>query len=121
MARVPAPREQPAPRLRLSPFPAVSLAALLAVARGLSAVREHQVHRRRALRRALDMERVARLRTLCLRFVRQRAVLAKRMRARYASDIGRGVPCRWRGGPAGAPRPVRRRLIGALGIFAMKE
>ena len=41
----------------------------------------HQVHRRRALRRALDVERVARLRTLCLRFVRQRAVLAKRMRA----------------------------------------
>ena len=119
MARVPAPREQPAPRLRLSLFPAVSLAALLAVARSLSGVDGYHMHRRRALCCALDVERVARLRTLCLRFVRQRAVLAKRMRARYAS--GRGVPRRWRGGPAGAPRPVRRRLIGALGIFAMNE
>lgn len=101
------PENSTAPRLRLSLFPAVSLAALLAVARGLSAVRDYQVHRRRALRRALDVERVARLRTLCLRFVQSRAVMAKRMRTRYASDVVRGVPCRWRGGCAGVKRSVR--------------
>ena len=88
MARVPAPREQPAPRLRLSLFPAVSLAALLAVARGLSAVDGYHMHRRRALCCALDVEWVARLRTLCLRFVRSRAVMAKRMSTRYASEVG---------------------------------
>ena len=80
----------------------------LAVARGLSAVDGYQMHRRRALCCALDVEWVARLRTLCLRFVRSRAVMAKRKRTRYASDVVRGVPCRWRGGCAGVKRSVRQ-------------
>ena len=96
-----------APRLRLSLVAAVSRAALLAVARGLPAVRGYRMHRRRALRCALDVEWVARLRTPCLRFVRSRAVMAKRMRTRYVSDVVRGVPCRWRGGCAGVKRSVR--------------
>lgn len=97
-----------APRLRLSLFAAVSIDAVLAVARGLSVVRGYHMHRRRALRCVLDVEWVARLRMLRLRFVRSRAVMAKRMRTRYASDVVRGVPCRWRGGCAGVKRSVRQ-------------